>query len=92
MLTANLHQVPEVKMSGTLPRLPRYAVMWTRIILPLTLPLPLTFQNMSSICFKQVTCKNWHSTMHILELHHHILSHRIGKLNQQFVTDRFRNS
>ena len=45
MLTANLHQVPRVKMSGALPQLPRYAfVMWTGIILPLTLPLPLPFR------------------------------------------------
>ena len=36
---------------------------------------------MSSICFKQITCKNWHSAVHMLELHHHILSYRVGELN-----------
>jgi len=45
MLNANLHQVPGVKMSGALHHLPRYAlVMWTGIILPVTLPLPLPFR------------------------------------------------
>ena len=44
MLTTNLHQVPEVKMSGALPHLPGYAVMYTQIMLPLTLPSPLPFR------------------------------------------------
>jgi hypothetical protein len=50
-----------------------------------------TFQNISSICFKWIKYKNWLSAVHMLELHHHILSHKTGKLNQQYVTDRFRN-